>query len=68
MRFWRISKRNGYDIVDWDEVWKTATRDVPDLLTKLKPFLPKRWRRKQTSKNSIFWEVIVFVAQCVWLL
>jgi uncharacterized protein with HEPN domain len=33
---------HGYDIVDWDEVWKTATRDVPDLLTELEPFLPKR--------------------------
>jgi len=31
---------HGYDIVDWDEVWKTATRDVPDLLTKIEPLLP----------------------------
>ena len=31
---------HGYDIVDWDEVWKTATRDIPDLLTKHEPFLP----------------------------
>lgn len=26
---------HGYDLVDWDEVWKTATSDVPDLLSKL---------------------------------
>jgi uncharacterized protein with HEPN domain len=32
---------HGYDIVDWDEVWKTATSDVPDLLTKMEPLLPR---------------------------
>jgi len=32
---------HGCDIVDWDEVWKTATSDVPDLLTKLEPLLPR---------------------------
>lgn len=31
---------HGYDIVDWDEVWKTTTRDVPDLLAKMEPLLP----------------------------
>ncbi|MGB9880094.1 MAG: DUF86 domain-containing protein [Anaerolineae bacterium] len=31
---------HGYDIVDWNEVWKTATQDVPDLLAKLEPLLP----------------------------
>jgi uncharacterized protein with HEPN domain len=31
---------HGYDIVDWDEVWKTATSDVPDLLAKIVPLLP----------------------------
>ena len=31
---------HGYDIVDWDEVWKTATSDVPDLLMKIEPLLP----------------------------
>lgn len=31
---------HGYDLVDWDEVWRTATRDVPDLLTRLAPLLP----------------------------
>lgn len=30
---------HGYDVVDWDEVWKTATRDVPDLLNKMETFL-----------------------------
>ncbi|MDE3089880.1 MAG: DUF86 domain-containing protein [Chloroflexota bacterium] len=33
---------HGYDVVDWDEVWNTATRDVPDLLVKLDPLLPKK--------------------------
>lgn len=32
---------HGYDVVDWDEVWQTATRDVPDLLNKLETFLPQ---------------------------
>jgi uncharacterized protein with HEPN domain len=31
---------HGYDIVDWDEVWKTATSDVPGLLTQIEPLLP----------------------------
>ena len=31
---------HGSDVVDWDEVWKTATRDVPDLLNRLETFLP----------------------------
>lgn len=26
---------HGYDLVDWDEVWKTATKDIPDLLEKI---------------------------------
>jgi uncharacterized protein with HEPN domain len=29
-----------YDAVDLDEVWKTVKTDVPDLLTRLKPFVP----------------------------
>ena len=33
---------HGYDMVDWDEVWKTATRDVPDLLAQMKPLLPSK--------------------------
>ena len=32
---------HGYDIVDLDEVWKTANADVPDLLSLLEPLLPK---------------------------
>jgi uncharacterized protein with HEPN domain len=31
---------HGYDIVDLDEVWKTATKDAPDLLAKIEPLLP----------------------------
>lgn len=26
---------HGYDLVDWDEVWKTAVKDIPDLLEKI---------------------------------
>ena len=26
---------HAYDLVDWDEVWKTATSDIPDLLDKM---------------------------------
>ncbi len=26
---------HAYDLVDWDEVWATATRDVPDMLKKI---------------------------------
>ena len=29
---------HGYDLVDWDEVWKTSTVDVPDLLDKIEPY------------------------------
>jgi len=32
---------HGYDIVDLDEVWKTADREVPDLLSSLESLLPK---------------------------
>jgi len=32
---------HGYDLVDWDEVWKTATSDVADLLTLIEPLLPR---------------------------
>ena len=31
---------HGYDIVDWDEVWKTATEDVPELLAQVEGLLP----------------------------
>ena len=33
--------KHGYDIVDLDEVWKTADTDVPDLLSLLEPLLPR---------------------------
>lgn len=33
---------HGYDVVDWNEVWKTATKDAPDLLSKIEPLLPKK--------------------------
>jgi uncharacterized protein with HEPN domain len=33
---------HGYDIVDLDEVWKTANADVPVLLSLLEPLLPKQ--------------------------
>lgn len=26
---------HAYDLVDWDEVWKTSTKDIPDLLRKI---------------------------------
>jgi len=29
---------HGYDLVDWDEVWKTSTVDVPDLLAKIESY------------------------------
>ena len=29
---------HGYDLTDWDEVWKTAKTDIPDLLEKLEAF------------------------------
>lgn len=32
---------HGYDVVDWDEVWKTVTTDVPDLLNLIEPLLPR---------------------------
>jgi len=31
---------HGYDIVDLNEVWKTADVDVPDLLSLMEPLLP----------------------------
>ncbi|MDP9143178.1 MAG: DUF86 domain-containing protein [Actinomycetota bacterium] len=33
---------HAYDTVDLDEVWKTATRDVPEVLITLEPLLPRR--------------------------
>ena len=31
---------HGYDVVDLEEVWKTATVDVPSLLAALEPLVP----------------------------
>ena len=31
---------HGYDIVDLEEVWRTAEADVPDLLSQIEPLLP----------------------------
>ena len=33
---------HGYDIVDLDEVWKTADIDIPQLLSVLEPLLPQQ--------------------------
>jgi uncharacterized protein with HEPN domain len=33
---------HAYDAVDWEEVWRTVTRDVPGLLAKIEPSLPKK--------------------------
>jgi uncharacterized protein with HEPN domain len=33
---------HGYDAVDLDEVWNTATRDVPEVLIKIEPLLPQQ--------------------------
>jgi uncharacterized protein with HEPN domain len=32
---------HGYDVIDWEEVWKTANRDVPDLLTQIEHLYPE---------------------------
>jgi uncharacterized protein with HEPN domain len=37
----RDNLTHGYDAVDLDEVWKTATTDVPALLESLAPLLPE---------------------------
>lgn len=30
---------HGYDLTDWDEVWKTANKDVPELLDKIESYI-----------------------------
>jgi uncharacterized protein with HEPN domain len=32
---------HGYDLIDWDEVWKTSTVDVPDLLARVNSYTDK---------------------------
>lgn len=43
---------HGYDIVDLDEVWKTATHDVPDLLLWLEPRLPTKGEAQSRALSS----------------
>jgi uncharacterized protein with HEPN domain len=31
---------HSYDTIDLDEVWKSATKDVPELVVKIEPILP----------------------------
>ena len=31
---------HAYEAVDYDEVWSTATRDIPELLEWVRPLLP----------------------------
>ncbi|MAT99888.1 MAG: hypothetical protein CL608_22330 [Anaerolineaceae bacterium] len=33
---------HGYDSVDLDEVWKTTSEDMPNLLKQIKPLLPQK--------------------------
>jgi uncharacterized protein with HEPN domain len=33
---------HAYDIVDLEEVWKTAKSDIPKLLSQIEPLLPKK--------------------------
>jgi uncharacterized protein with HEPN domain len=35
---------HAYDAVDLEEVWKTVSHDVPDLLKKIEPLLPQEPR------------------------
>jgi uncharacterized protein with HEPN domain len=33
---------HGYDSVDLDEVWKTTSQDMPNLLSQIEPLLPQK--------------------------
>lgn len=33
---------HGYDAIDLEEVWNTVTRDVPEVLGKLEPLVPRQ--------------------------
>jgi uncharacterized protein with HEPN domain len=35
---------HAYDAVDLEEVWKTISQDIPDLLNKIEPLLPQEPR------------------------
>ena len=44
---------HGYDIVDLEEVWKTATVDIPERLLKIEPMLPNQSTQEDDiSKNA----------------
>ena len=44
----RDNLTHGYDLVDWDEVWKTSKVDVPELLDKIESYL---WRVLRESRS-----------------
>ncbi len=33
---------HGYDVIDLEEVWQTATTDVPEFLSAVEPLLPRQ--------------------------
>jgi uncharacterized protein with HEPN domain len=33
---------HGYDSIDLNEVWKTTSQDMPDLLNQIEPLLPQK--------------------------
>ena len=33
---------HAYDVVDLEEIWNTATNDIPDVVTKITPLLPSQ--------------------------
>ena len=37
---------------DWDEVWKTATTDVPGLIARIEPSLPQKRGRQLVKVNA----------------
>ena len=41
---------HGYDSVDLDEVWKTASQDIPDLLANIQPLLPQKPDEKSATE------------------
>ena len=43
---------HSYDTVDLDEVWRTASFDIPELLLQLAPLLPRRNESHDPSKEN----------------
>jgi uncharacterized protein with HEPN domain len=48
---------HGYDVVDLEEVWNTASNDIPEVLAKITPLLPEQpqiqpagWQTSLTSR------------------